>query len=163
MRFPLSCLVVAVACASASAATPDPLAFVPKEATLVLKVEKPRQLIEAVTALDAYKGYENLPAVKAALESTTATRFFQLLKVAETKLGQKWPDMLDSLAGGGIAIGTVSTGENAPFVLVAQGTDEKKAGEAFKLLVELLSAELARQSPPGAEIKPEVGEVTLKD
>ncbi len=163
MRFPLSCLVVAVACAVASAATPDPLAFVPKDATLVLKVEKPRALVEAVIALDAYKGYEILPAVKAALESTTATRFFQLLKVAETKLGQKWPDMLDSLAGGGIAIGTTGAGDNAPFVLVAQGTDEKKATEAFKLVVELLTAELARQSPADAPVKPEVGVVKGAD
>ncbi len=163
MRFPLSCLAVVVACALSSAATPDPLAFVPKDATLVLKVEKPRQLIEAVTALDSYRDYESLPAVKAALESSTATRFFQLLKVAEAKLGQKWPDMLDSLAGGGIAVGTTGAGDNAPFVLVAQGTDEKKAGEAFKLLVELISAELARQSPADSPIKPEVGVVKGAD
>jgi hypothetical protein len=163
MRFPLSCLAVAVACAVSAAATPDPLAFVPKEATLVLKVEKPRQLLEAVTALDGYRDYESLPAVKAVFDSPTAKQFFQFLKLAETKLGQKWPDMLDSLAGGGIAICTVTGGDNAPFVLVAQGTDEKKSGEAFKLLVELLTAELARQSPPGAQIKPEVGEVKGAD
>jgi hypothetical protein len=159
MRFLLSCLTVAIACALAPAATPDPLQYVPKDATLVLKVEKPRAMVEAVNALDTYRDYESLPAVKAALDSPAAKQFFQLLKMAETKLGQKWPDLLDSLAGGGMAVGTTGAGTNAPFVLVAQGTDEKKAGEAFDLIVELLTAELARQSPPDAPIKPEVGEV----
>jgi hypothetical protein len=159
MRFSLSCLAVVLACAVAVAVPPDPLAFMPKEATLVLKVEKPRALIEAVTSSDAYRDYEGLPAVKQALESSTAKQFFQFLKLAEEKLGQKWPQMLDSLAGCGIGVGTTGTGDNAPFVLVAQGTDEKSAAEAFKLLIELLTAELARQSPADAPIKPEVGVV----
>ncbi len=163
MRLTLSCLAVVVAVGVSSAAPPDPLSFIPKEATLVLKVEKPRQLVEAVRSLDAYQGYESLPAVKAALESPTAKVFFQMLATAETKLGQKWPAMLDSLAGGGIAIGSAPKGDNSPFVLVSQGTDEAKAGEAFKLVIELLSAELARQSPPDAPIKPEVGQVKGAD
>jgi hypothetical protein len=158
MRVLLSCVAVVLLSAFAGAAPPDPLRFVPDDATVVLKVEKPRQLMEAVTALDAFKEYETLPAVKDALDSPTAKRFFQLLALAETKLGQKWPQMLDRLAGGGIAVGTTGAGDNAPFLLAAQGTDEAKSAAAFKLIGELLAAELARQSPPGTMIKPEVGE-----
>lgn len=157
MRSLLSCLAVAFASASAPAATPDPLRYVPADATLVLKVEKPRALVEGVTGLDAYHDYEALPQVKELLESTTAKRFFQVLKLAETKLGQKWPAMLDSIAGGGMAVGTVPGGDNAPFLLVVQGTDAKKTEAAYKLVVELISDEFARLSPPGAPVKPETG------
>lgn len=163
MRFHTTYLTVVVACAVSFAAPPDPLQFVPREATFVLKVEKPRQFVEAVTALDAFKEYETLPAVKDALESPTAKRFFQFLTLAETKLGQKWPQVLDSLAGGGMAVGTVGAGDNAPFLLALQGTDEPKSAEAFKLIGELLAAELARQSPPGTTIKPEIGETKGAD
>jgi hypothetical protein len=160
MRSLLSCIAVALAAAVAPAASPDPLRYVPKEATLVLKVEKPRAVVESVTALDAYRDYETLPQVREALESTTAKRFFQVLKLAETKLGQKWPAMLDSLAGGGMALGTVVGGENAPVLLVVQGADEKKSAEAFKLIVELIAEEFARLTPPGTPFKPDL--VTMK-
>lgn len=161
MRYILPYLAVALVGSLSAAA--DPLSFIPKEATLVLKVEKPRQMVEAITKLDAFRDYESLPQVREAFNSTAAKQFFQLLKMAEAKLGQKWPDMLDSLVGGGVAIGSVPKGDNSPFVLVAQGTDEKKSSEAFKLLVELITAELVRQSPPGVEYKPEVGEVKGAD
>ena len=86
MRFTLSCLAVILAVGVSSAAPPDPLSFIPKEATLVLKVEKPRQLVEAVRALDAYQGYESLPAVKAALESPIAKVFWWSSPQASTHL-----------------------------------------------------------------------------
>lgn len=157
MRSLLPSLAALLAAAVAPAATPDPLRYIPKEATLVLKVEKPRQLVESVTALDAYREYEALPQVRELLESTTAKRFFQVLKLAEKKLGQKWPDLLDSLAGGGMAVGTVPGGDNAPFLLVVQGTDAKTTEAAYKLVVELISDEFARVSPPGTTLKPDTG------
>lgn len=163
MRSLLPLFTVAFAVSSAVAATPDPLSFIPKEATLVLKVEKTRQMVEAVTQLDAFRKYETLPQVRDAFNSPTAKRVFQLLKMAEEKLGQKWPDLLDSLAGGGIAVGSVPKGDDSPFVLVAQGTDEKKSAEAFELVVELITAELARQSPPDKPVKPERGPVKGAD
>ncbi|MCU0702888.1 MAG: hypothetical protein MUF18_02740 [Fimbriiglobus sp.] len=163
MRLLLTCLAVLLTVPLATAATPDPLSYIPKEATLVLKVEKPRSLAEAVSKLDAYREYEALPAVKAALDSATAKQFFRILKAAEDKLGQKWPDLLDSLAGGGVAVGTVTKGDNSPFVLALQGTDEAKAKAAFTLVVELITAELARQSPADAPYKPDVGVVMGAD
>lgn len=129
----------------------------PKDATVVLKVEKPRALVEAVRSLDAYREYEALPQVKDALESTTARRFFQFLALAEEKLGEKWPALLDSVAGGGVAVGAVAGGENAPALLVVQGTDETKSSAAYKLMVDLIAAEFARLSPPGTTLKPETG------
>jgi hypothetical protein len=145
MRLLASCLVVAFL-GAATAAPPDALRLIPKEANLVVKVERPRALIEAVTKLDAYRGYEALPQVRELLDSTAAKRFFQLLAHAETKLGGKWPGLLDTLAGGGIALGGLVSEGDPPTLLVIQGTDEAKAADAFKLLVQLLNDELARQS-----------------
>lgn len=152
---PLAPCVLLLAFVSPAVAA-DPLRLVPKEANLVLKVEKPRQLIEAVIKLDAYRDYQSLPQVKAVLDSTAARRFFQLVEHAETKLGAKWPDLVDALAGGGMALGTVAGKDPAPALLVLQGADEAKAAAAFKLFVQMLNDELARQS--GATDKPVTAE-----
>jgi hypothetical protein len=148
MRFLASCAVVLAFLGSAVAAPLDPLRLIPTDANLILKVEKPRALVEAVVNQGAYREYQNLPQVREVLESTGSKRFFQLLAHAETKLGAKWPELLDTLAGGGIAIGTVAGQDPAPTLLVVQGTDEEKAKAAFQLLLQILTDELARQSSP---------------
>jgi hypothetical protein len=143
MRFIASCLVVV---AVLSPAVADPLDLIPNEARLVLKIEKPRALLEAVTKLDAYRDYETLPQVRELLDSTSAKRFFQLLTHAETKLGAKWPELLDTLAAHGLAIGVVTGMDPAPVLIAIQGNDEVKTADADKLFTQLLTDELTRQS-----------------
>jgi hypothetical protein len=152
MRRLVPCLFVALLALPAVAA--DPLRLIPKDATLVLKVENPRRLVESITSLDVYQQYQHLPQVREVFDSTPARRFFQLVRHAETKLDKKWPVLLDALAGGGLAVGTVTGKDPAPAVLVAQGTDEPTAKAAFRLFVELLSDEIARQTN-GAVAGPE--------
>jgi hypothetical protein len=131
---------------------PDPLKFIPASAKLVVKVEKPRQLAEAVTGLQAVKDAQGLAPVRGVLDSATIRRFFQMLTYVEKELGAKWPDLLDQLAGGGIALGT-TFGDNAPAVLVIQGTDEQQTAKAFDLLYRILDDELARQGFKGGLVK----------
>ncbi len=141
--FSLAALLLAASYLPAAAA-PDPLRLIPAEASLVFKVEKPRALVETVRKLGAYRDYAALPQVREALESTTAKRLFQMLEHAETKLGKKWPELLDAAAGGGIALGNIA-GQNH-LVAAIQGTDEAAVGELFQLAMQLLGEELTRQA-----------------
>ena len=153
MRFVAPCVLAFAVATSAVAAPPDPLRLVPKEATLVLKIDKPRALVEAFTTLDVYADYTALPQVREVFESTPAKRFFQMVKHAETKLGKPWPQLLDSLAGGGIVVGTVAGKEPAPTVLVIQGTDEAATKEAFALFLQTVGEEITRQTNAAESVK----------
>ena len=135
-----------------AADTPDPLRFVPAAAQLVLKVEDPRQLAEAVYGLDAVLDAQELAPVRAALDSTTARRLFQMLAYVERELGADWPELLDQVAGGGVAV-AVTYGADDPALLVMQGTDEKQVAKAFDLFARVLGDELARQGSPGAVVR----------
>lgn len=138
--------VVAIAPAVAGA---DPLRLVPKDAGLVVVVENPRKLAEAVRDLDAYQSAQSLPAVREFLNSTTARRFFQLVSYYERQLGAKWPEVLDKIAGGGVALGTRVGMDQPPALLVAQGTDEAASAEFFRLAIAALEQETARQTAGG--------------
>jgi hypothetical protein len=142
----LAALTVAAAPASAADGK-HPLEFVPGSARLVVSVENPRQLAEAVLALDAVKQAEALAPVRTVLDSATARRVFQMLAYFEKELGAKWPELLDQLAGGGAALGA-DFGDNAPALLVLRGTDERQVGKAYALLFRVLEEELARQGSP---------------
>src|SRR5262249_14433245 len=72
-------------------------------------------------------------------------RFFQLVRYFEKELGAPWPDLLDRLAGGGIAVGVKFEADPSPALLVIQGTDEKLMQKFAKLGFELVEQELARQ------------------
>ena len=135
----------------------DPLDFVPAQAQLVLKVENPRKLADAVAALDAAKSVRALTAFQNAYDTTTARRLYQMLAFVEKELGAKWPALLDQLAGNGVALATTLGDDNAPALLILQGTDEAQVAKAFDLVFKLIEEELARQGskerPKRAEYK----------
>lgn len=136
-----------------SLAAADPLRAIPATATLVVHVENPRKLIEAVTSLDLYGKYEALPQVRQVLQSPQAKQVFQLVAHVEKTLGAKWPDLLEKLGGGGIALGA-SPNAVPPTALVAlEGTDEKTVAAGFELAVEMIEAELSRQSGGATPVK----------
>ncbi len=128
----------------------DPLLRMPRDANLVVVVEQPRKLVETLRNLDAYQSAQTLPQVREALNSTTLRRFYQLLGYYERALGTDWPQLLDKLAGNGIAIGTVAGTDPAPTLLVMQGTDEQTTTEFVKLALKALEEEVARQATGGA-------------
>lgn len=133
------------------AAAKDPLQFFPESADVVVKVEKPRALVEAILHHDLAKDAQNLQIVRDFLDSADARRFFQLLAYYERELGTAWPELLDKLAGDGIAIGLKYGSGGAPAVLVLQGTDEKTVARFFDMSLSLLDDEVARQ---GGKEKP---------
>jgi hypothetical protein len=152
----VSCIVVFAFLKTGIAAPPDPLRLLPNDVTLVLKVEKPRELVESIVNQGAYRSYQELPQVREFLESAGSRRFFQVLSHIETRLGAKWPELLDQLSGGGMALGIVTGSDPAPALLVIQGSDEKKTAAAFECFLQLFTDELARQSKLDKALMPQV-------
>jgi hypothetical protein len=140
-------LAAVVALPALAAAGPsDPLRLIPKDAGLAVVVENPRKLAETVRDLDAYRSAQSLPAVREFLDSTVARRFFRLVDYYERELGGKWPELLDKVAGGGVALGAQLGPNPAPALLAVRGTDEAAVAEFFRLAVAALEQEAARQA-----------------
>ena len=124
--------------------TPSPLRLLPAESQYLVQIHEPRQFVERVTTLDAVTKFHNLAAVKEQLDATGPRRLRQLLAHFEKKLGATYPQLLDDVAGGGIAIaGTF--GDKAPAIMVVQGTDEKRVEQFLAESLEVLEGELKRQ------------------
>lgn len=124
----------------------DPLRFFPEGTDVVVKVEKPRALIESILKHDLAKEAQDLQLVRDLLDSANYRRFFQLVAHFEKELGAPWPELLEKLAGGGMGLGfKYAAGGNNPTLVVIQGTDEKTVARFFDLGVSLLEEELTRQ------------------
>src|SRR5262249_20287779 len=95
--------------------------------------------------LDLVREAQTLPFVREALQSSPVQRALQLIAFAEKELGAKWPELLDRLAGNGLTLAGKAGGDNAPILLVIDGSDEALAEKFVKLVVNLFEEELARQ------------------
>ena len=148
--------VLAVLVLASAPAVADPLRLVPKEAGVVVVVEKPRLFAETIRSLDALRTAEGLPIAKGIFDSTPVRRFYQLVAYYEQSLGAKWPDLVDKLAGNGLALGIALADDPAPTLLVVEGTDEATVTEFFEQALGVLEAEAARNAvgnPDAAEAK----------
>src|SRR5262245_11574891 len=113
----LLCLAPAVR----AEAPPDPLRLVPEQADLFFKIERPRQLLDAVHYDQLLEELQKLPPVREQFDSTNVRRLLQILAHFEKELGLNRMQMLDRIAGGG-AVLAVKTGKNpAPALVVIQG------------------------------------------
>jgi hypothetical protein len=134
----LALLFVASLLVSGTARSADPLDYIPNSARVVVVVDNPRKLAETITGLDAFKQAQSLAQVRELYDSTTARRLLKLLAFAEKELGAKWPDLLDQVAGNGLALGLQFGSDPAPAIAVACGTDPKQVAKAFDLAVQTL-------------------------
>ena len=147
MRLLLSATAaLAIAVPAGRAESKDPLRFFPEQTDIVLKVEKPRALVEAVVRHDLAKEAQELQLVQNLVDSAKARQFFRIVAYFERELGAPWPELIDKLAGGGMAVGARFVPEgNGPALVVVQGTDENAVGRFFDLGISLLEDEVARQ------------------
>jgi hypothetical protein len=141
----LTLLALALTPILARAEAPQPFRFIPKEANLVLRVEKPRALIESLTGLDLVQQARTLPFARETLQSATIQRLLQLVAFAEKDLGTAWPELLDRLGANGITIASKIDGDKSPILLVIDGKDEALAEKFLNLALNLVEQELARQ------------------
>ncbi len=131
---------------------PSPLRLIPDKADLVFQLEQPRQLADTIYNLDLVKQFQKIDAIRELYDSTNARRFYQLVAYFESRLGLKWPDLLERLAGHGAAVG-IHYGGGTPVLLVVQGKDEKLLQKFVKLALEVAEQELARQEAKERVIK----------
>jgi hypothetical protein len=136
---------IALAIPYTRAADKDPLRFFSTATDAVVKVEKPRALVEAILNHDLAKDAQQLQIVRDFLDSADFRRFFQLVAHFENELGAPWPALLDKLAGGGAAVGLKFGSNDAPILLALQGTDEKTVAKFFNLGLALFEEEMTRQ------------------
>jgi hypothetical protein len=123
---------------------PDPLRFVPDRADVIVRVEQPRRLVEGFIGLEAVKELQKFDAARELLDSTNARRAKQLLGFFEKRLGVGYFDMIDRLAGGGIAAGVSLTDDLGAAVVVIQSKDEALLKRYVQLALEVLDQELTR-------------------
>jgi hypothetical protein len=123
----------------------DPLEYIPATAQVVIVSDTPRQFVEAMTGLEAVRVGQKLPQYSSIYNSTAVKRTFQFVKLFETQLGAAWPELIDQLAGAGIAFGFQFGDDPAPAILVLQGTSEGQVKKATDLALKIIADELARQ------------------
>src|ERR1051326_4154689 len=111
----------------------DPTWRIPDDADVLLEVPRPRALVETGLNLKAFQEVQKLDVVSEFLQSNSYKRFYQLLAYFEKELGAKWPEALDQVAGGGVALAIKFGPDPAPTLLVIQGKDEKKVAKFFSL------------------------------
>src|SRR5262249_2421467 len=126
-------------------APPDPRRRRPAESDLFFKVENPRRLLDAIHYGDLLEQLRAVPIAREQLESTNVRRLLQLIGHYEKELGFERMELLDRLAGGGVALGVKVGAQPAPALLVVPGKDEKLMREFFALTTEIVEAEIARQ------------------
>src|SRR5581483_5754073 len=102
-RFLAPCFVLLLCSATLRADPPtDPLRFVPADADILARVEKPRELVDRVLHASYVKQLMQFSAARELLSSTNARLFEQFIAYYEKKLGADRLDILERLAGGGI-------------------------------------------------------------
>ncbi|HMC88058.1 MAG TPA: DUF3352 domain-containing protein [Gemmataceae bacterium] len=123
----------------------DPLRLVPSVADLVVTIEQPRTLLEGALNNPLFVALQKLEAIREFYESTNYRRSQQLLAYFEKKLGTDRLELLDRLAGGGMAVGVKFGPQPAPVLLAIQGKDEHLLQRFMSLGLQVLDQELARQ------------------
>ena len=146
MRFHIAGFAIVI-CAllgpALSAQAPDPLRLIPAEVDGVAKVENPRALYEAIYGHEVFLELMKLDAIAALYDTTAIRRVYQVLAYFEKELGHKDLELLDRLAGGGVAFaGKI---DESALLLVVQAKDEELLKKFVALTRKVIDQELARQ------------------
>ena len=91
----------------------DVLRYVPKQADAALIIDRPRLLADALNRFEPLRQLMAFEAVKEQLESTNNKRFINLIAYYEKALGKPWPELLDTLAGGGACLAVHFDGDQS--------------------------------------------------
>ncbi len=150
----LGCLTPAVDAAEPA----DPARFLPAQAQLFLKVEKLDALLTSITKLESFEKIYELDIVRPYVDSTQVRRFYQLIDYYERELGAPWPELVDRLAGGGMALAVRYLGNDEQVAVgVIQSKDPALLEKFFGLVSNLIEEELAR-SEAGVKLQRKSGD-----
>src|SRR5882672_7836340 len=81
----------------ASAQTKDPLRFVPGQAELVVKVDRPRLLVEAVEKNELFQEAQKLAGIREYYDTTNVQMLYQLIGYFEKQLGKSRDEIIDDI------------------------------------------------------------------
>ena len=121
----------------------SPLRFVPDQAELVVKVDRPLELLNAVETNDLFRDAQKLAGVRDYYDTTTFQQLYQLIAYFEKQLGQSRDEIIGELGAGGVVLGAKLTPPQG-FVLVIQSKDEKKLRKFLDVGLDILQKELER-------------------
>ncbi|MBM4069411.1 MAG: hypothetical protein FJ271_10755 [Planctomycetes bacterium] len=127
----------------------DPLRFVPDKANAIFKVEQPGKIADLFLNHELSRQVRAIQVVAELYDSTNARRFYQLLSYFEKQMGMSTLELLDKLAGGGIAVASELGGGAPPVLLIVQGKDEAVVKKFFAIALDVAEQELARQDVKG--------------
>ncbi|MBI1830704.1 MAG: hypothetical protein HYR84_04550 [Planctomycetes bacterium] len=122
----------------------NPLRFVPKQAEMVIQVDRPRALLDAIEKNETFLQAQKLPGVRDYYDSTNVRQLYQLIAYFEKQLDQDRYDLLDDLTAGGVVVGAKLT-QPGGAVLVIQSGDEKKLRRFLDVGLDVVQKELERQ------------------
>jgi hypothetical protein len=141
------CIVGLFLCSTPAALAQDarnPLRFVPSQAEWVVKVERPRQLLDAVEKNEIFQKAQKLAGVREYYDTTTFQQLYQLIAYFEKQLGKSRDEIIDELTAGGVVLGAKLTPPQGA-VFVAQSKDEARLRKFVDVALDLLQKELERQ------------------
>lgn len=136
----------------------DPLRIIPTDAEVVLKIEQPRKLLEAVLDKQLLNDLLKIEAVRDALDNTQYRRFDQLRTHFEKKLGHGYVDLIDKLGGGGVVV-AARFSERPAVLAIVESTDAKLLRDAVELALDTLEQELARQEVRERPVRKKHGDI----
>jgi hypothetical protein len=123
------------------------LSVLPPDALVVVYVEDALPALRWLLQYASRPELRLLAGVRELLDSTPVRRGQQLLAYVEKELSHPWPELVEQLTGGGVAlaIDRPPPGQPARVLLAIQARQPELATKALRLFIRLAEAELARQ------------------
>lgn len=140
LLFPL--LVLILSASHSRAESPDPLRLIPASADVVVKIEKPRQLLVSFLQREPVQEVLRMRATQAVLNRHEVRIAFDVLKYFEKELNASWDKIVDQLAGGGAVLAGKSSDGKQAILLVLQGKDAAFSKSFTEKALGVLLAEL---------------------
>ncbi len=120
--------------------------LLPPSTVLYAELRRPDRLIDGVLGHPLRKEIESLDVVKQAYESKQVREFKAVLAIIETQLGKRWPELLKSVAGDGLAAGIDAQTQGVAILI--QGPDEDAPRELVAAFVRLARQHAQNQGSP---------------
>ncbi len=146
------CVLVLSASLAAAQEKKDPLRFVPSQAELVVKVDRPRNVLEAVEKNELFQQAQKLAGIREYYDSTNFQQLYQLIAYFEKELGKSREEIVDDLGAGGLVIGARIT-EPKGAVLILQAKDEPRLRRFMEVALDIIAKELERQESKDRIVK----------
>ena len=129
---------------SSLAVAQDPLRFVPSNAEVVVKVDRPREVLEAVEKNELFQQAQKLAGIREYYDSTNFQQLYQLIAYFEKELGKNRNEIVNDLSAGGVVLAARLT-EPKWAVLILQSKDEPSLRRVMDLALDIVEKELERQ------------------